>query len=341
MVFPIGMVAPSASLRKRAHYSATGQAVSLYTPVEKDYVAIQWVFQNRCNYRCSYCEKNTYSSSVPTLDKKLVLDFLANTLRDLEKDGKRLIVEFAGGEITLVVYLGEMCELLKKHDSIVTIITNGHRSVEWWKSHADFFDKVIMSYHHEFAVRERYVENVEILSGLGHLQLHLPIMMLPDVEVFQQTAQLAMEIKDKLIQQEKSFSLSAMPLRLRLSDPNSPYYEYTPEQWTFLNDFHGDNAAKPSAYVPRARLQRHFANGEIDQFSPMTTWNNESFFGWQCFAGVENFCINDQGEIFRSWCGLPPVGNIGNGGLPRNLAPVICPREACLCGFDLCSTKII
>ncbi len=71
-----------------------------------------------------------------------------------------------------------------------------------------------------------------------------------------------------------------------------------------------------------------------------------SFSGWKCGAGVENLCINFDGDVQSASCGiLDSEGKTGKYGnvfesfeLPKDW--ITCPQKFCSCGADLFIPKV-
>jgi hypothetical protein len=64
-----------------------------------------------------------------------------------------------------------------------------------------------------------------------------------------------------------------------------------------------------------------------------------NWFGWDCYAGVEQIIIDMDGTIHRGWCKVG--GNLGTIHAPRFTdAPVVCDKIMCHCNYDIMSTKV-
>ena len=109
-----------------------------------------------CNFNCSYCwpgsgniGKYRYPTNIDTIiDNFRFLFDLYN--QQLQKDKFHIILA-GGGEPTLWPYIEEFCQKIKKkHNVYTTIVTNGSRSLRWWKENLKYFDDVVLSTHHEF-----------------------------------------------------------------------------------------------------------------------------------------------------------------------------------------------
>ena len=63
------------------------------------------------------------------------------------------------------------------------------------------------------------------------------------------------------------------------------------------------------------------------------------WYGWKCYAGLENLVIDWDGTILRGWC---RVGKeIGNAYKEYTLPyrPVLCNKNFCHCNFDIMCKK--
>lgn len=63
------------------------------------------------------------------------------------------------------------------------------------------------------------------------------------------------------------------------------------------------------------------------------------FSGWECWAGIQNITIDNQGDVWRAIC--RQGGKLGNihDGFEVPVDTVICAKEFCNCAADLQLTK--
>jgi len=101
-----------------------------------------------CNYNCWYCWPGAHAATtkLPALS-----DLAKNNLRHIVKSlqgNKQLIVKFSGGEPTIWQHIEDYVEFFKKEfDAKIEIITNGSRTIRWWKKNLNVVDYVAVSVH--------------------------------------------------------------------------------------------------------------------------------------------------------------------------------------------------
>lgn len=115
-----------------------------------EYMTIDIMLSNICNFSCHYCHPgaNDGDQKFPQ-DYELFktnFDYLLDVYRDRGK--KQFRIELTGGEPSLWPYIGDFAQHIKRHgDVIVVLVTNGSRTMRWWKQNAHYFDEIHYSLH--------------------------------------------------------------------------------------------------------------------------------------------------------------------------------------------------
>jgi len=114
-----------------------------------DTLTLDVVPGNYCNYNCWYCWPDAHANSIklPPLNEtaKNNLEYI---IKKLQGNKKKFVVKFSGGEPTVHVELENYCRYFKKKlKAKIEIITNGSRTIRWWKRNLDLFDAISVSVH--------------------------------------------------------------------------------------------------------------------------------------------------------------------------------------------------
>ena len=125
----------------------------------EDFVVVNWCMGNTCNFSCSYCPVGLHDGSVDWYDYQTVKDFCDNVINHYSP--KIVYFEFTGGEITLWKHFKALCEHLHTKNSRIGLITNGSRTMRYWKELKSNIDHVCISFHPEFTDENNFLELVE------------------------------------------------------------------------------------------------------------------------------------------------------------------------------------
>ena len=147
---------------------------------------IDWTLGNSCNFSCSYCPDNLHDGTANWI-----------SLEDCEKFVRKIIVHYSqfnkkyfifnllGGEPTVWRNLKKFCILVKEIaaennvTAIIEILTNGGRTMRWWRSNYHLFDTFKITHHSEFADPRHTKELAEFLYETGN-RCSIQVPMLPD-----------------------------------------------------------------------------------------------------------------------------------------------------------------
>lgn len=100
--------------------------------------------------------------------------------------------------------------------------------------------------------------------------------------------------------------------------------------------------------IPGKPVRIYQEDGSFNDFSTeeVVAGRLNSFLGWKCAAGVENLCINFDGDVQSASCGS--IGPDGRSGKYGNVFEdftldgkwITCAQEFCSCGADLFIPKV-
>ena len=193
-----------------------------FVPSSKEYTVVNWCIGNTCNYSCTYCPDYLHDGSIKWFDYDEVEHFCNRVINHF--DDKKLYFEFTGGEVTMWRHFPKLAEFLKDNGADVGFISNGSRTLKWWKEHKKLFDNVSISYHPEQADLEHIIE---VFTEIRRdLKTHCNVMMHPKKEFFDKGVKLA-----KKIVRLSDITLALQPL---IVDFETELYQYTDEQMEIL-----------------------------------------------------------------------------------------------------------
>jgi MoaA/NifB/PqqE/SkfB family radical SAM enzyme len=288
---------------------------------------------NTCSYTCSYCPSYLNDGSSPWRDVEILKKFIDNIFA-LVKD-KQIVVEFTGGEVTLYKDYGKLCAYIKSKGGIVSMISNGSRTMDWWRKNSENFDQVLLSYHTEFARKDHYLELVDYLKDKVDLCCNI---MTPPGKI-DSCIDIGTEVKNK-----RDTIVNLAPLIEDLEGELLP--AYTEVELRKIDDFNASsselhNYSGRKRLTFRKNLVKVFPNGESKPTAHSNLVSNKenSWFGWNCYSGVTQISVSVD-EIYRGWCFVGgKIGNVANPNLSLPDTPIVCNKELCHCNFDLYSKK--
>ncbi len=295
-----------------------------------------WFLGNTCSYSCSYCPSYLNDGSIPWTDLEILKNFI-DTLFE-KKAGQKIVIEFTGGEVTLFKDYGALCSYIKSKGGVISMITNGSRTMDWWRKNVQHFDVIAFSYHTEFADRTKYLELAYFLKD--KVDLNCNIMTPPGKLDF--CLELGEDIRKLGI-----YTVNLMPLIEDLEGELLP--GYTQNELDVIDQFNSTTSQEPvtnktKVINKRSDLSKVYPDGKKQKISPplLVSSKENTWWGWNCLSGVTQIAIDAKGDIFRGWCMVGgKIGNIGNPNLTLPDNPVLCNKELCHCHFDFYSKKEI
>lgn len=311
----------------------------------EDYLRIELFLSNVCNYTCSYCSPEYYSGTHrwPDLEQVkenlgYIIDYYRNHTR------KRTVCLFIiGGEPTLWPDFDKFIEYFKvTYNCIISMSSNGSRTLRWWKEHGGHLDDVILSCHHEKVDTSHIASVADILYKKGKWVNALVLM---DPKEWDKCINIVAELKSK--------SKYRWPITVReLVGVNATYTEEQrsymssdlkriPWMWYYLS-------SKKTAY------KKPTITYEDNQTKTVSlNWilgnNLNRFKDWVCNVGVDTLFIDKDGDI-RGACGQPLYGmsqsfNLYDADFKNlftpDIKPIVCNNEQCVCQPEINTRKFI
>jgi MoaA/NifB/PqqE/SkfB family radical SAM enzyme len=301
-------------------------------PDNNNWFCVNWCLGNICNFACSYCPDGLHNGTIGWPNLETIKQFILK-VKNTHID-KGIYFEFTGGEVTVYKHFIDVCKYCTDLGIKVGFISNGSRTLRYWEKNKQYFDHVCLSFHSEFADRDHFIEVIKILHN--DLKVHVNIMMSP--EKFDYCFEVANKIKEL-----GNITMALQPL---IHDFGDTLYDYTDEQKYKIEN-------QSQLIIKHIKFTKRFTyyRGEMSMVMPdgstkaqpahryiSTKTNN--WFGWKCYAGIEQLIVDMDGSIHRGWCKVGrPIGHINDVNLVLPKTPVICTKTMCHCNFDVMSIK--
>jgi hypothetical protein len=259
----------------------------------------------------------------------------------------------AGGEPTLWKDLATFIrEVKKENDIYFSLLSNGSRTLRWWKENGDLIDNAHLSYHiaqanpdHMIAVadtlfefnkkvtvkvlmdKQRWQEGLDVIEYMKQNSKHKWFIMAGEViepSVVQIAGIKVIDANDKqLTKDQKNF------LKNSLKRIPSPWWLWKNRKLIFEGQIKLHDSV---AYFENGKTKKAKSNAYINN-----NWN--SFEGWSCDIGIDSVYIHWDGEI-KGACQQPMYGldyafNILDeqfvGKFNPEFKPSICTKKNCFC----------
>ncbi len=293
-------------------------------------VLVDWMLGNACSFACSYCPSALHDGSIAWQKTEDVLAFFDHMHRHyVERLGRRLWLQFTGGEPTMHPGIVEVLDRAAERGFQTSLISNASRTPRFWHRVRDRLSSVILTYHDEFVDHEHFLKVLEIVAGA--MPVHVNVTMHP--ERFEQIFEKAQDIAR--VAPESSLSLK--PLRVGFGNE---LYSYSEEQRDLLETRLTSPGGLADA-IPRSvmRLTRRDGSNEMFRANSLILQDLNRWEGWRCQIGLECLRIKADGRINRAVCGVGgEIGHLGHSPeLP--MEPTTCTRTHCSCLTDILTTK--
>ena len=299
------------------------------------YVYVDWDMSSRCNFNCHYCSPESHDNKINFPKISDAISLVNKITTEFQGVKEFAVYNLLGGEPTIWNQLPEFSKYVKKVNSnnIIQLLTNGNKTVGWWRRNAPYIDKIILTVH---VAQADIVELVEKFNQLVD-DIHIDFQFAIDIAVFDKCITDYHYAHDNL---HKNISINPKPLRTLLSA--SELMPYTDLQLDTLKNL--PRRWGSELELDSAMIKKYHGNiVETDVNLSKLVMNKEnSWKGWACWAGIDTITINREGNIkIGSGCNPDLVlGNISKLDFKIPLIPVKCRYDICSCYTDIMSTKI-
>jgi len=271
--------------------------IKIDSNIDDSILRIELCLSNICNYSCWYCFPGCNEGTHPWPKYKTFVENLDHLIDYYKKhkNKKTIYIHIIGGEPTLWREFGDFVKYLKEqHKCIVSVSTNGSRTLRWWEEYGHYVDAVMLSCHYERVDVEHAKAVGDILYKKG---VNVNALVLMDPANWDR----CIDIVEQLKTSKKRWFICAMEI----------YHgsvHYTEEQKEYLSKS-CKRIANPWFYfwnkkTPHANPTFTFEDGSKAKLNNNWVSLNglNNFYGWECNLGVDTFYINKDG-LMQGACG--------------------------------------
>ena len=299
---------------------------------QDDELRIEFMLGNTCNFKCWYCFKGSNEGTHRWEDYDVIVKNLTHLVRHYKANGKkRIYLHIVGGEPTLWPKLGDFARIFSAENCIISMSTNGSRTLRWWREHSKYFSKIILSCHpNEVDI----THNIQVADIIYESKCIVDASVLMDPTCWDK----CLEIVEQLKTSKHRWSIIA-------SHVIHDTIFYTQEQKNYFNDYI-KRVPNIWYYIRNNKYHEDKIKVVLDDLKVKNINPNwiainklNHFKGWECNIGVDSLFIDKFGTISGT-CSQNLYGNNFNYNLYADdfldqfkpkLKPVICDKENCFC----------
>jgi MoaA/NifB/PqqE/SkfB family radical SAM enzyme len=263
------------------------------------------------------------TSGFPDVEESLEFWNFVHT--DINSNKKLLVL--SGGEPTLWPGLSNFINGLDKSWR-TEIVTNGSRTLRWWKKFLDETDikRVSISVHLEFATPEHIIE----VSRLCAEKCVTTALILFDKDKIPE----AKDMINKIVESNVSINVMVKPITNWWT--NGEVISYDEGDLDFIKNFrYAKNKHK------RLDVSTHFLIDDkhypVTYANTLITNKQNKFKGWRCEAGSKRLIVWHDGNVYGAQCSTAKkhlLGNIKDKKI-KKMESIICENEYCDCVPDI------
>lgn len=300
-------------------------------PVPFNFVIVEWMLSNVCNFNCSFCSSDYKAGTKRWLD----LDVYKGTLEKIieQASPKKVWFKFTGGEPTLYPELIELLKFVRSTNNKSFIMSNGGRTLRWWKELRDANCVDIINLTHHPEQTDDYQKIIDIVEIFRPTTTRVTINVTCIPRLFDKA------LKEFTILKENCYGNISM---MQIND-NIGMSKYTEEQKQILleNSFvrlPDPIFPKPLTYHDnKMEMVMSDQSTKIDNVYQFIKREENQFMGWECDSGMDLLRINHT-EVWRAVCGVGEKWDIFRKDLFAK-TPVTCTRQSCYCSIDMMQPK--
>lgn len=304
------------------------------------YKFVEWKIHNVCNYDCVYC----FSGNKDGSTRWVSLDIYKEQVQSLVKasNGNPIWIQLTGGEPTLFPELLELLEYIKSFGIYVSIITNGSRTIRWWReaSEKNLIDNLIITFHSDTVKNSSHI--IEVLNLFQDRPTRTICLLTHTFLSFDW----AFKAQQELVENTGA-AILLKPMRSLTKEMIDDYTDDQTNQLKLKNMMFGkffDSKKQmnvPANLVIEHQLTVTYSDGGIENVDPYTLVKNRDnkFQNWMCDTG-RDFMHIDGEDIFRGSCRIGGTRKITDSNLSFTDDFIPCTLDHCFCSSDLISTKI-
>jgi len=318
------------------------EIIKIESNLPNNYLRIELFLFNVCNHRCWYCFPGSNEGTHRWPDYDLLIDNLSHLLNYYKQhqNKERFYFHIIGGEPTIWPNLTDFVSYFKEnYNTLISISTNGSRTLKWWDENGQNFDHTMISCHHQFVDPAHIIKVGDLLYSKNK---SLSVKVLMDPTAWNQCVHLIETLKGS----NKSWPIDAQEV-------HHHSIRYTEDQKKYLSK---SLKRIPNVFwwlkaqtIPDKKSTVTFNDNSTKKVPHNWISLNSlnSFDGWKCNIGIDTLYIDKSGSI-QGACGenlydLPYQFNIFDKNFKNNFNPKIipttCTRNKCFCQPEINTTK--
>ena len=299
-----------------------------------DTLYLQYQFTNTCNYKCWYCFPGSHEGTHRWPSLELVKTNLGHLIEHYRAHGKKkIVINLTGGEPTLWPDLDVFVKYFyEKYNCTFSLITNGSRTLNWWKTNAQYFDRISISVHHS-------ANNTEHIKTVADTIYEQGVIVEAQVMMDMTNWIWCQSIVNELKTSKRRWMISAKEIlvdnEIIYNDQQKEYFKNSIKRYPNIFYFLRNNKLdiKRFSVILENGKRKSVSNSAII----VNDWNH--FKGWECNLGVDSIFVDYTGRISGT-CGEYLFGkdfyyNLHDQDFTDNfhprITPVICTKDGCYC----------
>lgn len=325
--------------------------VEIHSNQHKDGFRIELFLSNICNYKCWYCfpGSNEGTHGWPSLE--LLKKNLSHLIEYYKKNiGKQhFYLHIIGGEPTIWKDFGKFTKYFQeKFNCLISISTNGSRTLRWWKEYGHYNDTVMLSCHHERVDVPHIIAVADLLYSKG---VSVDVNVLMDPIAWDK----CVAIVEQLKYSKKKWGINVLEIYHSTVNYNSEQKQYIsvcekrrPSIFNFFKKFFKKRIENYFYKNPKIVYSNGISKEVTQNYVSLNGQNH--FQGWLCHVGVDTIQIDKDGRI-KGACGnrLFMANHYFNlldhdfaDKFYPDIIPTICERKNCTCQPEInCNKKLL
>ena len=324
--------------------------VEIHSNQHKDSLRIELFLSNRCNYKCWYCFPGSNEGTHGWPDLELIKKNLSHLIEHYRKNiGKNdFYLHIIGGEPTIWKDFGEFTKYFKeKFNCLISMSTNGSRTLRWWEEYGHYNDIVMLSCHHE---RVDVPHIIAVADLLHSKKVVVDANVLMDPHVWDKCVNIVEQLKNS----HHKWAINVLEIYHATVEYNSEQKKYishcNKREPSLMQYFFSKKRRRFEKFnrSPTVLFSNHSKKKVSENYISLNGQNH--FQGWLCHVGVDTIQIDKDGRI---------KGACGNRLFMKNyyfnlldqdftdkfypdIVPTICERKNCTCQPEInCNKKLL
>lgn len=318
------------------------QPVKIQTYDKFPYKFVEWKLHDKCNYDCFFCGDENKKGVIGWKDletNKKIVDSIAEACA-----GHPFWIQLTGGEPTLYPHFVELVCYMKEKGAFTSVITNGSRTLRWWKQLKDakILDMLLITFHSQEKA------SYEHLADVSNLFRDEEVLVATLSTYTKDSIDYVLEGLDYLIENTGNIittnAMDIIPYRVDENTVGKEKFDKILNEYSlrFGNYFQDKtHSTVPGHLLPiRVDTTVFYDDGSMENKNvvQMMKLGQNRFENWNCYAGIDTMNIENDYK-FRGGCKRDKT-KFEPSQLNFFDKPFVCDVYDCYCANDMITTKI-